>query len=96
MPKNKEIKKVLVIGSGPIVIGQAAEFDFREKRLRLTTTLNPPCKSLWYSMKRLFQTLWQIMVRRSEQVPEVGNAIRRCIGRHGQQLPGRVVNVNAV
>ena len=28
MPKNNEIKKVLVIGSGPIVIGQAAEFDY--------------------------------------------------------------------
>ncbi|MBR3971330.1 MAG: carbamoyl-phosphate synthase large subunit, partial [Ruminococcus sp.] len=28
MPKNKHIKKVLVIGSGPIVIGQAAEFDY--------------------------------------------------------------------
>ena len=28
MPKNTSIKKVLVIGSGPIVIGQAAEFDY--------------------------------------------------------------------
>lgn len=28
MPKKPEIKKVLVIGSGPIVIGQAAEFDY--------------------------------------------------------------------
>lgn len=28
MPKNKKIKKVLVIGSGPIIIGQAAEFDY--------------------------------------------------------------------
>ena len=28
MPKDKSIKKVLVIGSGPIVIGQAAEFDY--------------------------------------------------------------------
>ena len=28
MPINKKIKKVLVIGSGPIVIGQAAEFDY--------------------------------------------------------------------
>lgn len=28
MPRNTEIKKVLVIGSGPIVIGQAAEFDY--------------------------------------------------------------------
>lgn len=28
MPRNSKIKKVLVIGSGPIVIGQAAEFDY--------------------------------------------------------------------
>ncbi|WP_026497715.1 carbamoyl-phosphate synthase large subunit [Butyrivibrio sp. WCD2001] len=28
MPKNLDVKKVLVIGSGPIVIGQAAEFDY--------------------------------------------------------------------
>ena len=28
MPRNNDIKKVLVIGSGPIVIGQAAEFDY--------------------------------------------------------------------
>lgn len=28
MPKRKDIKKVLVIGSGPIIIGQACEFDY--------------------------------------------------------------------
>ena len=28
MPRNPEIKKVLMLGSGPIVIGQAAEFDY--------------------------------------------------------------------
>lgn len=28
MPRNMQIKKVLVIGSGPIIIGQAAEFDY--------------------------------------------------------------------
>ncbi|MDP3103823.1 MAG: carbamoyl-phosphate synthase large subunit [Candidatus Methanoperedens sp.] len=28
MPKRRDIKKVLLIGSGPIMIGQAAEFDF--------------------------------------------------------------------
>ena len=28
MPKRKDINKVMVIGSGPIVIGQAAEFDY--------------------------------------------------------------------
>ena len=28
MPKHPHVKKVVVIGSGPIVIGQAAEFDY--------------------------------------------------------------------
>ena len=28
MAKRKDIKKVLIIGSGPIVIGQACEFDY--------------------------------------------------------------------
>ena len=28
MPKRTDLKKILVIGSGPIVIGQAAEFDY--------------------------------------------------------------------
>ncbi|EXX91615.1 carbamoyl phosphate synthase large subunit [Paenibacillus darwinianus] len=28
MPRNNDLKKILVIGSGPIVIGQAAEFDY--------------------------------------------------------------------
>ena len=28
MPKKEYLKRVMVIGSGPIVIGQAAEFDY--------------------------------------------------------------------
>ena len=28
MPKNKSLKSILIIGSGPIVIGQACEFDY--------------------------------------------------------------------
>ena len=28
MPKREDLKKIMVIGSGPIVIGQAAEFDY--------------------------------------------------------------------
>ena len=28
MPKRKNVKKILIIGSGPIVIGQACEFDY--------------------------------------------------------------------
>src|SRR5699024_10940066 len=36
MPKMKKIEKVLVIGSGPIVIGQAAEFDYAGTQACLT------------------------------------------------------------
>jgi len=32
MPKRTDIKKILIIGSGPIIIGQAAEFDYQLKR----------------------------------------------------------------
>ena len=32
MPKRTDIKSVMVIGSGPIVIGQAAEFDYSGTR----------------------------------------------------------------
>ena len=28
MPKRQDIKKILIIGAGPIVIGQACEFDY--------------------------------------------------------------------
>ena len=28
MPKRRDIKKILVIGAGPIIIGQACEFDY--------------------------------------------------------------------
>ncbi len=33
MPRSNDIKKILVIGSGPIVIGQAAEFDYAGTQL---------------------------------------------------------------
>src|SRR5699024_9283192 len=36
MPKKKTINKVFVIGSGPIVIGQAAEFDYAGNQACLT------------------------------------------------------------
>ena len=32
MPLRKDIHKVMVLGSGPIVIGQAAEFDYAGRR----------------------------------------------------------------
>ena len=38
MPLDKTIRKVLVIGSGPIVIGQAAEFDYAASQWRTRST----------------------------------------------------------
>lgn len=32
MPKREDINKVMIIGSGPIIIGQACEFDYSEHR----------------------------------------------------------------
>ena len=34
MSKREDIKKVLIIGSGPIIIGQACEFDYSEMCIR--------------------------------------------------------------
>ncbi|PKK81864.1 MAG: carbamoyl-phosphate synthase large subunit, partial [Thermoplasmata archaeon HGW-Thermoplasmata-2] len=51
MPKNPALKKVMIIGSGPIVIGQAAEFDFsgsqacksvREEGIKVTLVNSNP------------------------------------------------------
>ena len=33
MPKRKDIKKILVVGAGPIIIGQACEFDIQALKL---------------------------------------------------------------
>lgn len=52
MPKDTSIKKVLVIGSGPIIIGQAAEFDYagtqacralKEEGLEVVLVNSNPC-----------------------------------------------------
>ena len=32
MPKRNDINKIMIIGSGPIIIGQACEFDFPAPR----------------------------------------------------------------
>ena len=38
MPKRNAIKKIMVIGSGPIIIGQAAEFDYAGTQACLALT----------------------------------------------------------
>ena len=50
MPKREDIKKVLVIGSGPIVIGQAAEFDYagtQTCRRSEERRVGKECRSRW-------------------------------------------------
>ncbi len=65
MPLNPTIKKVMVIGSGPIVIGQAAEFDYagtqacralREEGLEVVLVNSNPAtimtdKAMWEDYK---------------------------------------------
>ena len=44
MAKRTDLKKILIIGSGPIVIGQAAEFDYagaQADRLQWARNLSP-------------------------------------------------------
>lgn len=45
MPKRTDIQKIMVIGSGPIIIGQAAEFDYAGTQA---------CLSLKRKVMRLF------------------------------------------
>ena len=60
MPKRTDIKKIMVIGSGPIVIGQAAEFDYagsqacqslKEEGLKpkdIASKLDIPLRTVYY------------------------------------------------
>jgi len=40
MPKRNDLKRIMIVGSGPIVIGQACEFDYSGA---------VACQSLWLS-----------------------------------------------
>jgi len=40
MPKNKNLKSILLIGSGPIIIGQACEFDYAGSQSILAAAYN--------------------------------------------------------
>ncbi|MGW4006700.1 carbamoyl phosphate synthase preATP-grasp domain-containing protein, partial [Streptomyces nigra] len=45
MPKRTDIQSVLVIGSGPIVIGQAAEFDYSGTQACPAIWSSPPTRA---------------------------------------------------
>ena len=61
MPKRTDIRKILLIGSGPIVIGQACEFDYSGtqacKALRaeglevVLVNSNPATRTRWMSVR---------------------------------------------
>ena len=53
MPKNKNIKSILIIGSGPIVIGQACEFDYSGSQAAgLKLSIDQPVNSSPFSLMR--------------------------------------------
>jgi carbamoyl-phosphate synthase large subunit len=47
MPKYKDIKKVMVIGFGPIIIGQAAELDYAGTQAAFLFHLRHGGRSRW-------------------------------------------------
>ena len=47
MPKRTDIKKIMIIGSGPIVIGQACEFDYSGTQACKALAQRRDTKSFW-------------------------------------------------
>ena len=46
MPKREDIKSILLIGSGPIIIGQACEFDYSGTQATKTTKAVQPVQTI--------------------------------------------------
>ena len=46
MPKRKDLKKILVVGAGPIIIGQACEFDYSGTPVSYTHLTLPTTKQV--------------------------------------------------
>ena len=69
MPRDKSINKVLVIGSGPIVIGQAAEFDYagtqacrvlKDMGVNVVLVNSNPATIRRWRMKSIWNRWWRI------------------------------------
>ena len=58
MPKRTDIKSVLIIGAGPIVIGQAWEFDYSGAR---SAPVHRPVK---LSVRKAIRLFWSTAIRR--------------------------------
>ena len=79
MPKNESIKSVLIIGSGPIVIGQACEFDYsgtqaarslREEGIKVYLINSNPATIMTDPMMADKVYLWPLTVESIEQILE--------------------------
>src|ERR1051326_87571 len=79
MPKDKSIKSVLIIGSGPIIIGQACEFDYsgsqaassiREERIKVILINSNPATIMTDPMMADKVYLLPLTVESSEQILE--------------------------
>ena len=65
MPKDPRIKKVLVIGSGPIIIGQAAEFDYsgtQACRALKSEGIETVLVGLWFQSMFIGVTMWALYI----------------------------------
>ena len=79
MPLNTNLKKVLVIGSGPIVIGQAAEFDYagtqaclalKEEGLEVVLVNSNPATIMTDLHRRPLPGLGLVQARRQRYIPQ--------------------------
>ena len=77
MPKNKQIKSILIIGSGPIVIGQACEFDYagsqasrslREEGIEVSLINSNPATIMTDPVMADHVYLWPLTVESLEKI----------------------------
>ena len=88
MPRKENLKKVMVIGSGPIIIGQAAEFDYagsqacrslKEDGLEVVLVNSNPATIMTDTSNRSPSIFWRRLSQRKS--PRV--SLRPSAGRRG-------------
>ena len=99
MPKRNDVTKVLVIGSGPIIIGQAAEFDYagtqacralKEENLEVVLINSNPATIMTdtnIADKVYIEPLTVEVVKKIYQLKSLTAYYRHWVGRQGLTLP---------
>jgi carbamoyl-phosphate synthase large subunit len=96
MPKNSSIKTVLIIGSGPIVIGQACEFDYsgsqaarsiREEGIKVAlinsnpaTIMTDPLNADWVYLKPLDKNSIKEILKKHQEMGEPIDVVLPTVG----------------